>query len=140
MIEKKPWLSEVTPRPLQTGQIVGAVPAAAPEPWQVGQALALSTGTCTVTPRRASANDRLTCASTSAPRRGPARAAAAAAVEEAAEQVAQVEAWPGAAEVEALEAARPARPLAGPERAAEAVVLLALLRDRTARRGPRRSA
>jgi hypothetical protein len=32
LIEKKPWLSEVTPRPLQTGQIVGAVPGVAPEP------------------------------------------------------------------------------------------------------------
>ena len=46
--EKRPWLSDVTPRPLQTGQIVGDVPGAAPEPWQVGQALALSTGTFTV--------------------------------------------------------------------------------------------
>ena len=51
LIEKNPWLSDVTPRPLQTGQIVGDVPTAAPEPWQVGQALALSTGTFTVTPR-----------------------------------------------------------------------------------------
>jgi hypothetical protein len=32
LIEKKPWLSDVTPRPLHTGQMVGAVPAAAPEP------------------------------------------------------------------------------------------------------------
>src|SRR5436305_11074586 len=66
--EKKPWLSEVTPRPLQSGQIVGDVPGAAPLPLQLPQAFALTTGTLTVAPCRASSKDTRTDTSTSAPR------------------------------------------------------------------------
>ena len=56
------------PRPLQTGQIVGEVPGAAPEPRHVVHGLAFSTGTFTVAPRSESGNAICTCTSTSAPR------------------------------------------------------------------------
>src|SRR5262245_29159264 len=67
-IEKKPWLPEVTPRPLQSGQILGDVPGAAPVPWHAVQPTALTTGTLSVTPRSASSNDTRTATSMSAPR------------------------------------------------------------------------
>src|SRR6185503_9637015 len=127
-IEKKPWLSEVTPRPLQSGQIFGEVPGAAPVPWHAVQPTALTTGTLRVTQRilEGHAHRHL---DVRAPwrrgRRGAGAAAAAAPVEQAAEQVAQVEAL-AVAHVEALEAAR-RRALTRPERLAEGVVLLPLL-------------
>ena len=42
-----PWFWASTPRPWHSGQILGEVPGAAPEPWQVGQGPLLSTGTRT---------------------------------------------------------------------------------------------
>src|SRR4051812_35599772 len=49
-IENRPWPSDSTPRPLQTGQTIGEVPRPAPVPRQVGQAARGATGTGTRAP------------------------------------------------------------------------------------------
>src|SRR6266404_831010 len=102
---KSPWLSALTPRPLHSGQMTGAVPGCAPVPPHSRHATVSSTGTFGLAPRA---------------RTGTARAAA----EDAAEQVADVE----AAEVEVAEVdVRSARGTGPPVLRAVAVVLLALL-------------
>ena len=34
-IEKKPWLTAISPLPSHSGHVIGLVPGAAPDPWQV---------------------------------------------------------------------------------------------------------
>src|SRR5436190_23006705 len=65
---KSPWLSALTPRPLHSGQMTGAVPGCAPEPPHSRHGASTSTGIFVSTPASESSNDRLTVASTSAPR------------------------------------------------------------------------
>src|ERR1700751_499072 len=57
---KRPWLSDVTPRPLHSGQITGAVPGCAPVPPHSGHATVSSTGTLASAPRSDSSNERRT--------------------------------------------------------------------------------
>jgi hypothetical protein len=73
---KRPWLSEITPEPWQSGHVRGAVPGSAPVPPQTWQAVSTSTGTRIWTPFSASSNEMRTRDSRSPPALGP-RAAGA---------------------------------------------------------------
>src|SRR4051812_22832174 len=66
----RPCDSETTPRPLHSGQMIGAVPGSAPVPPHCEQATVSSTGTFASAPRSESSNERRTSVSTSAPRTG----------------------------------------------------------------------
>ena len=65
---KKPWLWLTTPRPWHCGQVVGAVPGAAPLPPQVSHCTVWGTLILVVTPLRASSNESFTATLTSSPR------------------------------------------------------------------------
>ncbi len=67
-IEKTPWPCCSTPRPWQTGQIVGAVPGLAPEPWQVSQVVEVGTASDVCVPSTASSKLSVTSVSRSRPR------------------------------------------------------------------------
>ena len=85
VIENRPWPSDSTPRPLQTGQTIGEVPGSAPVPRQVGQAACVATETGTCAPSIAWSKDSETVVSRSRPRSAAgfvARAAAAGRVED----------------------------------------------------------
>ena len=47
---KKPWLARTLPWPAQVGQVVGLVPARAPEPEHVSQETLVGTRICAVLP------------------------------------------------------------------------------------------
>src|SRR5436305_9487932 len=66
---KNPWLSATTPRPLHSGQIFGAVPGFAPEPWHSEHAVSSVTGIFVSTPLSESSKERLISTSTSLPLR-----------------------------------------------------------------------
>ena len=70
VIEKNPWLSESTPRPLQRGHVVGVVPGLAPVPLQVLQVDCFGTVTVTSVPPIASSKPSETSVSRSRPRAG----------------------------------------------------------------------
>ncbi len=70
----RPCDSEMTPRPLHSGQMTGAVPGSAPVPPHFEHATVSSTGTFASAPRSESSNERRTSVSTSAPRTGCERA------------------------------------------------------------------
>ena len=70
LIEKKPWLSESIPRPLQRGQVIGVVPGFAPVPLQVLQVDCFGTVTVTSVPRIAWSKLSATSVSRSRPRAG----------------------------------------------------------------------
>src|ERR671926_1586965 len=61
----RPWLSETTPRPLHSGQIFGAVPGFAPEPWHSEHDVSSVTGIFVSIPFSESSNERLTSTSRS---------------------------------------------------------------------------
>src|SRR4051812_17092221 len=64
----RPWDVATTPEPLHSGQVLGAVPGAAPVPWHVWHASSSCTGTVVCTPRSASSNETRTSTSTAFPR------------------------------------------------------------------------
>jgi hypothetical protein len=68
VIENRPWPSDSTPRPLQTGQTIGEVPGSAPVPRQVGQAAWVATETGTCAPSIAWSKESDTVVSRSRPR------------------------------------------------------------------------
>ena len=70
LIEKKPWLSESIPRPLQRGQVTGIVPGFAPVPLQVLQVDCFGTVTATSVPSIAWRKPSVTSVSRSRPRAG----------------------------------------------------------------------
>ena len=53
VIENRPWPSDSTPRPLQTGHTIGVVPGSAPVPRQVLHAACVETVTGTCAPSTA---------------------------------------------------------------------------------------
>src|ERR671917_1648400 len=73
VIENRPWPSDSTPRPWQTGHTAGAVPGRAPVPRQVPQAAWVATETGTCAPSTACSKDRETVVSRSRPRSAPGR-------------------------------------------------------------------
>src|SRR5688572_26679422 len=68
VIENRPWPSDSTPRPWQTGHTDGEVPGRAPEPRQVPQAACVATETGTCAPSTACSKDSETVVSRSRPR------------------------------------------------------------------------
>src|SRR5215217_4557540 len=68
VMENRPWPSDSTPRPLQTGQTIGLVPGSAPVPRQVGQAAWVPTETGTWAPSIACSKESETVVSRSRPR------------------------------------------------------------------------
>src|ERR687895_1827914 len=68
VIENRPWPSDSTPRPWQTGHTDGAVPGRAPVPRQVPQAACVETLTGTCAPSTACSKDSETVVSRSRPR------------------------------------------------------------------------
>ena len=70
LIEKKPWLSESTPRPPQRGQTCGLVPGSAPLPPQVAQAACFGTVTGIWVPLIAWSKQSVISVSRSRPRIG----------------------------------------------------------------------
>src|SRR5918997_5054157 len=68
VIENRPWPSDSTPRPWQTGQTAGVVPGRAPVPRQGPQATWVATDTGTCAPATAWSNDSETLVSRSRPR------------------------------------------------------------------------
>src|SRR5215210_4786957 len=68
VIENRPWPSDSTPRPLQTGHTTGFVPGSAPVPRHVGQAAWVATDTGTCAPSTACSKDSETVVSRSCPR------------------------------------------------------------------------
>src|SRR4051794_1523953 len=68
VIENRPWPSDSTPRPWQTGHTDGAVPGRAPVPRQVPHAACVATETGTCAPSTACSNDSETVVSRSRPR------------------------------------------------------------------------
>ena len=131
VIENRPWPSDSTPRPWQTGHTAGAVPGRAPVPRQVPQAACVATETGTCAPSTACSKDSETVVSRSRPRsaaglvRTPPPRPAARRVEDPGQDVREgAEVGPGAPPPPA------APPPNGPgaaEDAAAAVVALALL-------------
>src|SRR5215207_1347220 len=67
VIENRPWPSDSTPRPLQTGHTIGEVPGSAPVPRQVLHAAWVATETGTCAPSIAWSNDSDTVVSRSRP-------------------------------------------------------------------------
>src|SRR3954454_20055258 len=67
VIENRPWPSDSTPRPWQTGHTVGLVPGWAPVPRHVGQAACVATETGTCAPCTACSKERETVVSRSRP-------------------------------------------------------------------------
>src|SRR5829696_1950603 len=74
VMENRPWPSDSTPRPLQTGQTIGLVPGCAPVPRHVGQAACVATDTGTCAPWTAWSKARETVVSRSRPRSSTVRA------------------------------------------------------------------
>ena len=70
VIENRPWPSDSTPRPWQTGHTAGAVPGRAPVPRQVPQAACVATETGTCAPSTACSKDSETVVSRSRPALG----------------------------------------------------------------------
>ena len=68
VIENRPWPSDSTPRPLQSGHTIGFVPGSAPVPRQVLQAAWVATETGTCAPSIAWSKDSETVVSRSRPR------------------------------------------------------------------------
>ena len=68
VIENRPWPSDSTPRPWQTGHTIGLVPGCAPVPRQVGQAAWVETETGTCAPSTAWSKESETVVSRSRPR------------------------------------------------------------------------
>ena len=131
VIENRPWPSDSTPRPWQTGHTIGLVPGSAPVPRQVGQAAWVATETGTCAPSTAWSKESETVVSRSRPRSAAGRVRAP-------PRPPVVLKMPGEDVREAAEVGRPSRRprrrrappngLAAAEDRAAAVVLLALLR------------
>src|SRR5215213_211733 len=68
VIENRPWPSDSTPRPWQTGHTIGLVPGCAPVPRHVGQAACVATDTGTWAPCTAWSKESDTVVSRSRPR------------------------------------------------------------------------
>src|SRR3954470_3005811 len=69
-IENRPWPCDSTPRPWQTGQIVGLVPGLAPVPWHVTHVWEVGTDTESWAPSIAWSKLSRTSVSRSRPRVG----------------------------------------------------------------------
>src|SRR5262245_58952850 len=66
-VENRPWEEASTPRPWHSGQIDGAVPGLAPEPWQVTQGAEVGTESEIWAPSIDWSNEMLTSVSRSRP-------------------------------------------------------------------------